>query len=190
MRSDPSYRVPVILPSPRSALLVPFVLAASVMLASTSGCTAPPEPEPTPTALFATDEQAYAAAEEVYREYIVAVNARIAGASTPDPQDYLTGLALEADIDGVRSLEDEGVHLAGESVVTSFAGTRSSVEGGRLSVSARACLDAQNVTLIDGTGANVTPSERPAFLAQQVEFIETEDELKISDEIAISDEQC
>lgn len=190
MRSDPSYRVPVILPSPRSALLTPLALAAAVMLASTSGCTTPPEPDPTPTPLFATDEEAFAAAEEVYREYIRAVNARIAGASAPDPQDYLTGLALEADIDGVRSLEDEGVHLSGESVVKTFTGTRFSVEGGRLSVSAHACLDAQSVTLIDETGANVTPPERPPLLAQQVEFIETEEQLKISDEVAISDEQC
>lgn len=190
MRSDPSYRVPVILPSPRSALLTPLALAAAVMLASTSGCTAPPEPEPTPTPLFATDEEAFAAAEEVYRKYTEAGNARLAGEDEPDPEDYLTAEALAAAIDGTRTMEKNGLHLAGSGGIVSFSGVE--VSGSRLdpSVSARVCLEVSNVRVIDSLGSDVTPTSRPDVIAQLVNFVPIDGVLRIAGESSIDPAGC
>ncbi len=190
MRSDPSYRVPVILPSPRSALLVPFVLAASVMLATTSGCTAPPEPEPTRTPLFATDEDAYAAAEEVYREYMEALDARSAGLPSPEPQDFLIGSAVEADIDGERFFDEQGLHLLGSMSIASFSGTSAHRGGADASVSAFVCLNAANVRVIDADGVDVTPAERGDLVAQSVDFIQVGASLKIANETQASADAC
>ena len=74
------------------------LLAASVV--ALTGCLgSAPDPTPTPTAVFTSEEEAFAAAEETYRAYIDAVNARRADPrSEPDPQSFLIGEAQEADI--------------------------------------------------------------------------------------------
>ncbi|WP_314648909.1 hypothetical protein [uncultured Microbacterium sp.] len=154
----------MILPSPRSALLVPLALAASVMLASTSGCTAPPEPEPTPTPLFATDEEAFVAAEEVYREYIRA------GDQGKDTSAYLVGSALEDELETARYLDERGLSFTGETLVASFKGTRAKLRSLTPTVNALVCLDASATRVIDDAGADVTPPDRAARVALNVSF--------------------
>ncbi|MCB8044373.1 hypothetical protein JM654_09380 [Microbacterium oxydans] len=39
-----------------------------------AGCTPSPAPTPTPTAVFASEEEAFAAAEETFTEYVLALN--------------------------------------------------------------------------------------------------------------------
>src|SRR5690606_38234156 len=46
-----------------------------VLSALLVGCSPEPDPTPTPTAAFASEEEAFAAAEETYRAYIDAFNA-------------------------------------------------------------------------------------------------------------------
>src|SRR5690606_26029635 len=93
-----------------------LVLAA----VSLSACAPTPTPTPTPTAAFASEEEAFAAAEEVYRAYNDAGNARRNGESTRNPQDYLIGVALEGDIDALNQLRDTDVRLTGDVGVSSF----------------------------------------------------------------------
>ncbi|QTV80967.1 hypothetical protein [Microbacterium sp. NIBRBAC000506063] len=79
-----------------------------------------PEPEPTPTPLFSSEEEAFAAAEEVYRAYIDAMNDSRAGEEDINPNIFLTGVALELDREARATAESMGVRLVGERVVDSI----------------------------------------------------------------------
>lgn len=165
-------------------------LALAVVAAALSGCAPAPEPTPTPTPAFASEEEAFAAAEEVYREYNEAGNARIAGESDPDPQDFLIGEALEADIDGIRFLQEEGLRLVGVNSLTSFTGVDASGLDSEPTISARICLDGSGLHVRDANDADVTPQDREEVVAQLVTFVRVGDQLKITTESAASAEEC
>lgn len=165
-------------------------LALAVVAAALSGCAPAPEPSPTPTAMFASEEEAFAAAEEVYRAYNEAGNARIAGESSPDPQDFLVGEALEADLDGVRFLQEEGLLLAGVSTLSSFTGVDVAGLNGDPTVQAHVCLDGRELRVVDANGSDVTPSDRDEVVAQLVTFVRVDDQLKITTESDASAKEC
>lgn len=136
------------------------------LLWALAGCTTSEPPEPTPTSPFANEEEAFAAAEETYRAYASAENARRDDPAAPDPQVFLTGDALENDIDGQRRFAELGVHLVGPSEVTSFEAQTASRDNS--TVAAIVCLDSTAARLVDDAGTDVTPEERDATLALEV----------------------
>jgi hypothetical protein len=172
---------------PKRLRLAPLAL---LLLAVTSGCSATTKPEPTPTPAFASEEEAFAAAEETYREYIDAVNARIAGESSPSPQDFLIGLALEADIDGERFFEEQGLLTSGAGAVISFSGSEYETSGKDTTIRAFVCLDATSIRVSDAAGTDVTPADRGNIVAQNVEFIRVDSELLIAQELPTSADAC
>lgn len=161
-------------------------LAAGSLVA----CSPDPEPTPTPTAAFASEEEAFAAAEEVYRAYNDAGNQRLAGSATPNPQDFLTGAALEGDIDALQVLGSEGLILEGTVSVISFTGTVAEVGASDASISAIVCLDASGTRVIAADGADVTPATREQTLAQVVSFTGSPTDLRISAETAAESDEC
>jgi hypothetical protein len=163
---------------------------ALLTLAVLSGCSATPDPDPTPTPAFASEEEAFAAAEELYLEYSEAVNARIAGKAEPNPQDFLIGHALEADIDAGRYFEEHGLQISGTSAVRSFTGVRVEGAGRDVTITVIVCLDASGIRAIDAHGVDVTPADRGDTVAQMVEFVGTRTELWIADEKSESADQC
>lgn len=158
-------------------------LALVVIAAALSGCAPAPEPTPTASPVFASEEEAFAAAEEVYREYNEAGNARIAGESSPDPQDFLIGEALEADIDGLRLFDEQGIHLSGTASVGEVAG----ISVTTATVLASVCIIATDVRVIDSAGADVTPAERPESSLLHVIFTEVDGDLFISKSDLVED---
>lgn len=180
MRSDSSYRVPVIPLSPRRTLLSSVALIALTALMTTGGCSASPEPKPKPTSLFASEEEAFAAAEEVYREYVDGVNARIADKSSPDPQDYLVGEALEVDISAMRSMAENRLEIQGVFTLVEFRGVSAELRPGSTRVDAIVCVDTAGARLIDETGADVTPASDPDRSGFRAALVEVGNELKIS----------
>lgn len=167
-------------------MLALLALAASAL----SACAPTPEPTPTPTAAFASEEEAFAAAEEVYRAYNDAGNARRNGESEPNPQDFLIGSALEGDIHALNQLATAGVHLAGEVVVASFTPLSAKMNNGDVQVDALVCLDATETRVLDDDGADVTPSDRDLVLAQAVTLIKVDSALLITTEDSAEDHQC
>ncbi|MFS0853280.1 hypothetical protein [Microbacterium sp. 179-I 3D4 NHS] len=155
---------------------------ALVILTMASGCTTTPKPEPTPTPAFASEEEAFEAAEKTYREYIDAVNARIAGETSPDPQDYLIGLALETDIDTERFMAEQGYRTTGAMSIASFSGSEVRFRARDATITATICLDASEIQLLDSAGTNITPVDREDVVAQLVEFVGTGPELKVLEE--------
>ena len=133
-----------------------------------TGCFAQPDPEPTP--LFSSEEEAFAAAEETYRSYVDAVNDRREDPSSqPDPSTFLIETALEDDIDAQRQLDEAGVDIHGPTEIASSAPVDVSddLSEARLAI----CLDSTKTALVDQSGEDVTPADRPELVSLEVAFV-------------------
>lgn len=155
-----------------------LALAAGLVV----GCSPAPKPTPTSTAAFASEEEAFAAAEETYRAYNEAGNARREGKTTPDPQDFLVGAALEGDIDGLEYLRLNDLVATGTAEVVRFIGESSTITHSSTEVTATVCLDVSAARVIHESGQDVTPATRPNLLAQKVSLLHTGQGFRISEE--------
>lgn len=162
----------------------------ALLTCSLTGCAPDTAPTPTPTPAFASEEEAFAAAEEVYRAYNEALNARNRGESEPDPQQYLTGPALEGELDAQNSLQEWGLHANGEAIVLSFRGIEATTGGPTTDVSAYLCIDVSLLRVVDDTGADVTPAERGDVVSQLVRFTGDRDRLLITHEDSADEASC
>lgn len=151
----------------RTVRVVAVLAVAVVALAS---CAPGPAPTPTPSAPFATEDEAFAAAEATYRAYVDALNQRRESReSEVDPQSFLVGDALNGDLETERQLADANVTLIGPSVATSIA-PRSLSEGMQRAELA-VCLDSSQVRVVDIAGTDVTPIDRPNKLALSIGLV-------------------
>lgn len=155
--------------------VAPLVVAAALVL---TGCTSEPripaaEPQPTAAPLFATDEEALAAATAAYEEYLAVLNA---ASSAPtegieDASDLVSSehfLELQSTID---ELVAQGVRAEGGTELTRTVLQQHSVDSGSLTtVVIYACLDVSRVRLLDLEGEDVTPTDRNETADLEVEF--------------------
>lgn len=144
----------------RAAPALRFGIATAVVAVSVglAGCTPAPAPKPTPTPLFASEAEAFKAAEQVYRDYTEAGNAAHGGDASASPEQYLSGSALEDEIAVQRQLQEEKLKVVGPIRIVSFSGTDFEPETSR--VLAKVCLDVKGARVIDAAGADVTPTTR------------------------------
>lgn len=162
-------------------MLALLALAASAL----SACAPTPEPTPTATAAFASEEEAFAAAEEVYRDY------NDAGGDGPQAaNDYLTGNALEANLTTIRYLEQNDLKLAGSSTITSFNGFDASVTTQTPRVEAVVCLNLDTVRVLDSDGNDVTPPDRESVARLSVTFVGKASHLLISSSVNEDASEC
>ncbi|WP_311259745.1 hypothetical protein [Microbacterium sp. WCS2018Hpa-9] len=166
------------------------VVIVAITLGQLLGCAPEPSPVPTPTPAFASEAEAFAAAEEVYRAYNDALNEeRIVGGSA-DPGQYLSGLALESHLEAGRYFEEQQLRFNGEGIVDSFNGDSANLDAAVATVTAFVCLDVSQTRVIDGEGADVTPSDRPTRLPLEVVFVGPRRELLISNSNLVDGEEC
>lgn len=154
------------------------------------GCTPRSAPTPTPTAVFATEKEAFAAAEDAYMAYNEAVNARRQGDTAADPQKYLTGAALESGLGADRYLAERGLHVVGSGRVISFEGDSTGKRKDTASIDANACLDVSETRVLDDYGTEVTPSDRPIRLLLALTFVSSADTYLISNSSLIEGAEC
>lgn len=163
-----------------------FAAVVAVLLAT--GCAPEPAPTPSPTG-FASEEEAFAAAEATYRAYVDALNqVDLSDPSTFEAVfDHLTGPALADEKKSLTNLHAELLTVSGPSVVAGFYATSESGE-----VQAIACLDVSAVSLTDQSGASQVSPERADVYAVQLEFNTSDDprSLRISESRAIEDSRC
>lgn len=140
-----------------------------------SACTPTPEPTPTPTAAFASEEEAFAAAEEVYREYTNALNEiDTSNVETFEAlYDLTSGNFEAADRKTFSQLQAENYTLWGETRVASFEGMNS--EEPYVEVTAIVCVDVSDSGISDEAGQSVVPADRPDINALQVTFVRSQD---------------
>ncbi len=145
----------------------PAVGAALLALALVTGCAPEPAPTPTPTG-FASDDEAFAAAEATYRAYVEAGNElRSDPNHTPTPESFLTGQALTDSLESQRQIEDAGVHVVGDTSVNSVRPDKWDQSTATITV----CLGLSSVRVIDRSGADVTPAGRDDTAILQVSVI-------------------
>lgn len=155
-----------------------------------SACAPEPEPKPTPTAAFANEDEAFAAAEEVYRAYNDALN-------SIDPTDTTTfeplfelssGSFEKADRKNLSVMNAEGHKIEGASVIVSFRGERSTPKLDE--IQAVACLDVHNVKVTDAAGNSLVSPNRPDIYALHLTFVEYEGSLLIDAADRVDDSTC
>lgn len=174
----------------RRAIAVAAGAVVTVAMSALVGCSPDPQPSPTPTAAFASEEEAFAAAEEVYRAYNDALNAAHAGDSTARPDQYLTGLALKSDLDAERFAENRNLSIVGEGKVVRFSGESAEISASDAAIEARVCLDVSDTHVVNGSGLDVTPADRPIRLPLAVSFTGSADLIQISNSTLIEGEKC
>lgn len=165
--------------------------AAALALALTTGCVPEPAPSPSPTPTgFASEEDAFAAAEATYRAYVDALNqVDLSDPETFEPVYALTtGEALDTEKTSLTSMHANRWTVSGSTVVKGLF-----VSGTRESPTAVVCLDVTDVQVRDAEGASQVAPQRRNRYALDVEFTAAEHSpsgLLITRSQAIEDERC
>lgn len=162
-------------------------IGASLALLTCSliGCAPDPAPTPTPTPAFASEEEAFAAAEEVYRAYNEAENrSRTTEESDgPAPEEYLVGTALEGYIDGRDLLRQSNLLLEGDIGVIKFLDWSTDLKSSVVEISATVCLDLEQTRTVElSSGTDLSSPSRPVLMSQRISLIHDGDHLLISEE--------
>jgi hypothetical protein len=148
------------------------ILACLLGCAALTGCSpaATPAPSPTSTAIFASEDEALAAATAVYQQYL-AVSDQVSaegGASADRLKPFLVDAYWPIEKSSVERLRINGVHTDGNSTFDSAELVKISDDMRLLTV--RLCADVSNVRIVDSLGEEVTPPDRVNRLPLEVEF--------------------
>lgn len=121
------------------------------------GCSVTPEPEETAPA-FATEEEAFAAAEQTYRAYIDALNqVDLSDPETFEPVFALTTGEANAGLrESLSQMHGDEWTVVGQSVATVIS--PSNYSDGRVELAV--CLDVSDVVVTDGDGTSVVDADR------------------------------
>ena len=150
------------------SLPLALVLAASALIVS--GCSseaavpsAPPAAEAEP--LFASDEEALAAAEAAYQRYLeVFDEVFAAGGADPSPLEAVAaGDALQADLDRAERFQTDNFTQTGTSEVLETS-LQQHIPGpaGEAEVITYTCLDSYSITVLTASGEDVGNPDRAA----------------------------
>jgi len=162
------------MPRPLALALVPLALLATIL----AGCTQPtrlPPPEPSAAGepLFASDEEALAAAFNAYGRYIRVSN------TLSSSMDADTALLAEVAVVGhveevAESIEDlraAGLRTEGQAEIRAFnLQQHFESANGDVSVLTYVCLDVTNLRVVDEQGQDKTPAERDDLVGLEVVF--------------------
>lgn len=174
-------------------MLRPAVLLTATLLLA--GCmppepivTAPPEPEVTP--IFASEEEALAAATEAYAKYLEVADQILADGGN-DPERILSVATPEwaaAQYDDYARARAEKLHSTGATTFDSVAlqnYDRGAVSGVAI-VRIYACIDVSAVDVFDENGKSLVIDTRPNRAPFEVEFEESKPppkRLLVADEV-------
>lgn len=152
----------------RTALpLVALAITAVVLL---SGCVPQepeilPPPEPTSEPVFASDEEALAAATKAYEAYL-AMSDLIAQEGGKDPErmaPFVTDDWLAAEVDASQSIQEKGRHLEGRTQFDTMTLQQvDQLQNGSVTVVVYVCVDLTDAYLLERDGSKVaeTTGER------------------------------
>lgn len=151
---------------------------AGVLVFGLSACSPEPAPKPSPTPsasaepIFASDEEALAAAVKAYEAYLAKVDALTAdgGEDAESIREYVTASYADELIESLNALHESGNHTSGRSLVDRTSLVKANETGGFAKVSMYACLDVSGIRVLSEEGKDVTPSDRPERRPLQVDF--------------------
>lgn len=169
----------------------PALLAAALVVLTLTGCQPDdpvviPQPEPSTTPLFASEEEALAAAEEAFAAYLAVADQIFAdGGSNPERLlNVATEAALQKEMPGFDNYASEGKRSEG---ITTFDSTQ--LQSADLSGYARSgvvviyvCEDFSGVSVFDSAGGLITKPDRRTRWPVSVSLDVDEDlNLKVSE---------
>jgi hypothetical protein len=164
----------------RRSAAVTLVLVAAL---AATGCTpeaprANEKPTPTSTPLFASDEEALAAAEEAYATYLAVVD-RVLGEGGSDPdrlRSSARGEALEQAIADANEFNAKGYRTTGTTSLqsTSLQFHNAYAPDGEVVVRAYVCEDVSQVDLLGKDGTSLVSPARPDLTPFEAAFIRSE----------------
>ncbi|KQP01531.1 hypothetical protein [Leifsonia sp. Leaf264] len=149
--------------SHRSTLVSAVLLATLLSAAALAGCAETPKPQPsasgTPDAapVFASDDEALAAAEKAYAAYL-AVESEVLGDGGKDAGRFsrvATGEALSTAVEDAEGFEDKGWRGDGKSLFKTHSIEAIEISDSAVSISLYVCDDVGSVDVLDQTGASV-----------------------------------
>ena len=163
-----------------------FSVLSTLVMGALSGCMAAPDSAPvtsaapvaeataTPTdtpPVFASNDEALAAAEDAYSEYQVMSNkiAHEGGAEAQRISEYTVGEVLESELATYERMSTDKIHLVGDLAFDSFTLQSADLSSG--DVIAYVCLDVAQTDVIDAAGASVIPAGRPDRYPLQVSLL-------------------
>ncbi len=142
-----------------------------------AGCTPSESPiaTPTPTAIFASEEEALAAATDVYQRY----NAAFDSASSKGSEDMsgMQGLVTDAHLKELGkpgTIDSNGWHTEGSSSfdvkeVASYIPGIAETE-----IALNVCRYLSEVKVVDAEGIDVTPSDWPDYVPLVISFVSSD----------------
>lgn len=166
--SHGSVRVPVLtVVRVKFRMLSATAVVLSVVLGASGCAAASPVAVPTETPAFATDEEAFAAAEQTYRAYVDALNqVDLSDPATFEPVYALTtGEANAGAREAFSGMHAEGLTVAGASRVSLV-----SVSPDGLGLQLDACVDVSKVTLTNPSGVSVVEPNRSDIQSIRLNF--------------------
>ncbi len=142
----------------------PRLLAATLLAVLVlTGCTTPasptpPPPSPEPTPVFASDEEALAAAEKAYAAYIATVDAILRdGGSSPERLQPLVAADLyERELAGFEEMSSKGWRGVGQ---RTFELTLQQYSN--LDIVVYSCENVSATDVVDSSGTSVVSGDRP-----------------------------
>lgn len=154
------------------------ILAVAAVVLLLAGCVPvvdPVEPTPSPSAIpvFASEEEALAAAEEAYAAYEAAVDLSLTTYSRTGLATVAVGDAYKQAVASSESFESQGRRLVGNSRVR-IAGLLH--PGGLVELPSNdpmqvyACLDVSATDVVDSSGKSVLGAERQTIFPEIVTF--------------------
>jgi hypothetical protein len=161
---------------PRTAAHLAAVIALVVLI---SGCS-PAEPlskqasESTPSAPFASEDEALAAARATYEEFTAVANQIMAeGGVAPERLDALAAANVATpEKDGFSHLANRNLRISGQPRVTTAALQAYATESrdGKNIVTAYFCVDGSDTSVIDSDGKSIVDRSGSNLTAFQVSF--------------------
>ncbi|WJL95422.1 hypothetical protein QSU92_16060 [Microbacterium sp. ET2] len=158
------------------------VAGLALSLALVTGCTPQPEPAESQDP-FATEEEAFAAAEETYRNYVDALNAvDLSDPETFEPvYEWTTGDLNASDREGLSQYHATGAEVGGASRPVLIEPIGVDPQAGRVDLAV--CLDVSTVTVENANGSSLVDPDRVPVQSLEVMFVEDGDSetgLKVS----------
>lgn len=155
------------------------VACACLLLLSVSGCaeaptSAPTSSPPTPTPVFASDEEALAAATEAYANY-QAMADEITGDGGDAPEriaKYVSEEYLPDEVHQYEGYKQANARSVGATAFVVHSAQRLDyLDASATSLSLYICDDVSGIEVLDETGASLVSESRMAITPFEVEFV-------------------
>lgn len=130
-------------------------------------------PSPTSTPVFASEEEALAAAEDAYAAYS-AMSDLITADGGQNPErlaPFVTEDQLAREIEGAEYFSSQGWRSQGSRQIGKALLQQYTDDGGSAEIVVYVCVDISEVRIVDGGGVDVTPPDRPNLIALEVGMI-------------------